>query len=164
MIAEADVKSDVEILKADLDNPKHASDIVRIVDLFARDPMGQDEPLDEEVRVDMIAEMKKIPTTMTYIAYMGEKALGIVTCFTGFSTFTASKVFKIHDVAVHPDARGMGVGTKLLETVEREAEEMGCSKITLEVREDNPARRLYEKKGYEYGDPKWYFMTNEVKN
>ena len=72
MIAEADVSTDVKILKADLNNPKHASDIVKIVDLFARDPMGQDEPLDEEVRVDMIAEMKKVPTTMTYIAYADE--------------------------------------------------------------------------------------------
>ncbi|MDR9416066.1 MAG: GNAT family N-acetyltransferase [Gracilimonas sp.] len=162
MIAKADVATDVEILKADLNNPKHASDIVKIVDLFARDPMGQDQPLDEEVRVDMIAEMKKVPTTMTYIAYAGEKALGIVTCFVGFSTFTARKVFKIHDVAVHPDARGMGIGTKMLETIEEEARDMGCSKVTLEVREDNPARNLYEKQGFAYGDPKWYFMTKEL--
>ncbi|SMO77852.1 GNAT family N-acetyltransferase [Gracilimonas mengyeensis] len=162
MIAEADVQTDVKIIKADLNNTKHASDIVKIVDLFARDPMGQDQPLDEEVRVDMIAEMKKIPTTMTYIAYLGEKAMGIVTCFIGFSTFTASKVFKIHDVAVKPEARGYGVGTKLLETVKQEAKDMGCSKITLEVREDNPARNLYEKVGFEYGDPKWYFMTKDL--
>lgn len=161
MIAEADVATDVKIIKADLSNPKHASDIVKIVDLFARDPMGQDQALDEEVRVDMIAEMKKVPTTMTYIAYLDDKAMGIVTCFIGFSTFTAGKVFKIHDVAVRPEARGYGVGTKLLETVTEEAEEMGCSKITLEVREDNPARRLYEKMGFEYGTPKWYFMTKE---
>ncbi len=162
MIAEADVSTDVKIIKADLNNTKHASDIVKIVDLFARDPMGQDEALDEEVRVDMIAEMKKVPTTMTYIAYLDDKAMGIVTCFIGFSTFTASKVFKIHDVAVRPEARGYGVGTKLLETVTEEAKKMGCSKITLEVREDNPARRLYEKVGFEYGDPKWYFMTREL--
>ena len=162
MIAEADIATDVKIIKADLNNSKHASDIVSIVDLFARDPMGQDQPLDEEVRVDMIAEMKKVPTTMTYIAYAGEKALGIVTCFVGFSTFTASKVFKIHDVAVHPDARGMGIGTMMLETIEEEAREMGCSKVTLEVREDNPARRLYEKQDFDYGDPKWYFMTKDL--
>ncbi len=157
-----DVEQKVEVIKADLNNSKHARDIVRIIDLFARDPMGQDEPLESEVRADMIDEMKKIPTTMTYIAYAHEKALGIVTCFMGFSTFTASKTFKIHDVAVHPDARGMGVGTKLLEYVKAEADEMGCSKITLEVREDNPAKRLYEREGFEFGDPRWYFMSAEL--
>lgn len=162
MIAEVDVKTDIEIIQADLDNPKHAADIVKIVDLFARDPMGQDEALEEEVRVDMIAEMKKIPTTMTYIAYHEEDVLGIVTCFIGFSTFTASKTFKIHDVAVHPDARGMGIGTLLLNKVEEEAERMSCSKITLEVRTDNPAKNLYEREGFEYGNPKWWFMTKEL--
>lgn len=162
MIAEIDVANDVKILKANLNNKKHASDIVRIIDLFARDPMGQDEPLEDEVRADMIAEMKKVPTTITYIAYLGEKALGIVTCFIGFSTFTASKVFKIHDVAVHPDARGMGIGTRMLEEVEKEAEEMGCSKITLEVRTDNPAQKLYKKMGFRFGEPKWWFMTKAL--
>lgn len=162
MIAEIDVANDVKILKANLNNKKHASDIVRIIDLFARDPMGQDEPLEDAVRADMIAEMKKVPTTITYIAYLGEKALGIVTCFIGFSTFTASKVFKIHDVAVHPDARGVGIGTRMLEEVEKEAEEMGCSKITLEVRTDNPAQKLYKKMGFRFGEPKWWFMTKAL--
>tara|TARA_Y100001935_G_scaffold109309_1_gene90773 strand:- start:24331 stop:24822 length:492 start_codon:yes stop_codon:yes gene_type:complete len=157
-----DVAADVKIVKADLENKKHALDIVKIVDLFARDPMGQDEPLDEEIRVDMIAEMKKLPTTMTYIAYNEDKPMGIVTCFLGFSTFTASKTFKIHDVVVHPDARGMGIGTKLLDHVKEEAEKMGCSKITLEVREDNPAQKLYEREGFEFGEPRWWYMTQSL--
>ena len=157
-----EVKSDVKIVRANLDNPKHAADIVNLVDLFARDEMGQEEPLDEEVRVDMIKEMKKVPTTRVYLAYHGEKALGLITCFIGFSTFTASKTFKIHDIAVHPDARGMGVGTKLIESVKDEAEELGCSKITLEVRVDNPAQKLYEREGFEFGEPRWWFMTQEL--
>jgi ribosomal protein S18 acetylase RimI-like enzyme len=160
-----DTAVDVTIIQADLDNKKHALDIVKIVDLFAQDPMGQDEPLEEEVRVDLIAEMKKVPTAMTYIAYgKEENPLGIVTCFIGFSTFTASKTFKIHDVVVHPDARGMGVGTKLLDHVNEVAEGMGCSKITLEVREDNPAKRLYEREGFEFGEPRWWYMTKELEN
>ncbi|HCD52451.1 MAG TPA: GNAT family N-acetyltransferase [Balneolaceae bacterium] len=162
MSIQPDVAADVKIVKADLENKKHALDIVKIVDLFARDPMGQDEPLDEEIRVDMIAEMKKLPTTMTYIAYNEDKPMGIVTCFLGFSTFTASKTFKIHDVVVHPDARGMGIGTKLLDHVKEEAEKMGCSKITLEVREDNPAQKLYEREGFEFGEPRWWYMTQSL--
>lgn len=162
MSIQPDVAADVKIVKADLENKKHALDIVKIVDLFARDPMGQDEPLDEEIRVDMIAEMKKLPTTMTYIAYNEDKPMGIVTCFLGFSTFTASKTFKIHDVVVHPDARGMGIGTKLLDHVKDEAEKMGCSKITLEVREDNPAQKLYEREGFEFGEPRWWYMTQSL--
>lgn len=162
MSASTDVTADVKVIKADLDNKKHALDIVKIVDLFARDPMGQDEPLDEEIRVDLIAEMKKVPTTMTYIAYNEDKPVGIVTCFIGFSTFTASKTFKIHDVVVHPDARGMGIGTLMLEKIEEEAEKLGCSKVTLEVREDNPAQKLYKREGFEFGEPRWWYMTKNL--
>lgn len=162
MSAPIDVAADVKVIKADLDNKKHALDIVKIVDLFASDPMGQDEPLDEEVRVDLIAEMKKVPTTMTYIAYNDDKPVGIVTCFIGFSTFTASKTFKIHDVVVHPDARGMGIGTLMLEKIEKEAEKLGCSKVTLEVREDNPAQKLYKREGFEFGEPRWWYMTKNL--
>lgn len=162
MISEIEVSTDVKVIKADLTNPKHATDIVQIVDLFARDPMGQDEPLESEVKIDLISEMRKVPTTMTYIAYLEERAVGIVTCFIGFSTFTASKTFKIHDVAVHPEARGMGIGTMMLNHISEEAKEMGCSKITLEVREDNQAQNLYEKMGFEFGEPRWWFMTKEV--
>ena len=157
-----EVEADVQIIRADLNNPKHAADIVKLVDLFARDEMGQEEPLDEEVRVDMISEMKKVPTTRVYLAYHEDRALGLITCFLGFSTFTASKTFKIHDIAVHPDARGMGVGTMLIETVKDEAEDMGCSKITLEVREDNPAQKLYKREGFEFGEPRWWFMSQEL--
>ena len=162
MISESDLQTDISIIQADLNNPKHAKDIVSIVDMFARDPMGQDEALHKDIRMDMIEEMKKVPTTMTYIAYLGDEALGIVTCFIGFSTFTASKIFKIHDVAVHPNARGLGIGTKMLEEIENEAKRMGCSKITLEVRTDNPARNLYVREGYEYGSPKWWYMTKDL--
>jgi len=42
LITETKVSEQVKIIKADLDNPKHAADIVNIVDLFAKDPMGQD--------------------------------------------------------------------------------------------------------------------------
>jgi ribosomal protein S18 acetylase RimI-like enzyme len=56
----------------------------------------------------------------------------------------------------------MDIGTKMLAKVEEEPARMGCSKITLEVRTDNPARNLYEREGYEYGTPKWWFMTKEL--
>jgi len=162
LTADVDVKKDITITEADLDNEKHARDLVKIVDLFARDPMGQDEPLEEEVRVDLVRELKKVPTSINFLAYLDDEVVGIVNCFVSFSTFTARKVLKIHDVAVHPEARGMGIGTKMLEAVQDKASELNCCKITLEVREDNPAKYLYEKFGFEYGEPRWWFMTKKL--
>jgi ribosomal protein S18 acetylase RimI-like enzyme len=47
------------------------------------------------------------------------------------------------------------VGRALLAAAEAQALAEGCCKLTLEVLEDNPARRLYERFGFEpsrYGD------------
>ncbi len=162
MVATAEVATEIEIIKANLNNPKHAKDIVKILDTFARDPMGQDEALNERVRTKLIDEIKKIPTAKIFAAYKGEQILGVITGFIGFSTFNAKKTYEIHDIAVHPDARGLGIGTRLLEKVEKEAKEMDCAKINLEVRTDNPAQNLYKREGFNYGNPKWWHMSKEL--
>jgi ribosomal protein S18 acetylase RimI-like enzyme len=67
----------------------------------------------------------------------------------GFSTFAARLLINIHDLAVIPEYRGRGIGRLLLEAVEAKGHELGCCKLTLEVREDNQrAQRLYDKFGF----------------
>lgn len=56
----------------------------------------------------------------------------------------------ITNVAVHPEKRGQGIGEKLVREAIRVGRELNLEYITLEVRESNvPARRLYEKCGFE---------------
>lgn len=60
------------------------------------------------------------------------------------------KIFLLDGIAVAPEARGMGIGTALLDAVEEEAERHGCRTIRLDVIDTNPrARALYERRGYE---------------
>jgi ribosomal protein S18 acetylase RimI-like enzyme len=50
---------------------------------------------------------------------------------------------------VLPEFRRLGVGRALLEAAEARARNLGCCKLTLEVREDNEgARSLYESAGF----------------
>ena len=50
------------------------------------------------------------------------------------------------NIAVHPSARGQGVGSQLMEQALREAAQTGANRMFLEVRETNaPALRLYER-------------------
>ena len=51
-------------------------------------------------------------------------------------------------IAVHPDFRGRGLGSKLIQILKSSAEERGIAKIFLEMRSNNPAENLYRKMGF----------------
>lgn len=56
---------------------------------------------------------------------------------------------RIYSVVVSPQARGLGIGDRLVEAAEGAAQREGRDAVTLEVRADNPAARaLYAKRGY----------------
>jgi ribosomal protein S18 acetylase RimI-like enzyme len=111
--------------------------------------MGNGRPLPPDVLARLIPGLREHPTTIIFLAYVDETAVGIATCFLGFSTFAARPLINIHDLAVLPEHRGEGIGRSLLEAVERKARALGCAKVTLEVQEHNVlARRLYEAAGF----------------
>lgn len=153
----------IAISEADLDNMKHADAILKILDSYAKDPMGMNKPLNTSVKNNLITELSKFPGTVCLLAFVGERSAGLAICFFGFSTFNGKKLLNIHDLAVDPGFRGRGIGNELLNAVEKKARETGCCKVTLEVREDNRARNLYERSGFNYGNPAMYFMTKELK-
>jgi ribosomal protein S18 acetylase RimI-like enzyme len=52
------------------------------------------------------------------------------------------------DIALIPDWRNRGVGTRLLNEILDEAQTTG-SRVTLHVEPDNPAQRLYRRLGFQ---------------
>ena len=52
------------------------------------------------------------------------------------------------DIALAPPFRGRGIGTALLRSLMDEAQESG-RKLSIHVEQNNPARRLYERLGFE---------------
>jgi ribosomal protein S18 acetylase RimI-like enzyme len=140
---------EVTVIEADLQDQRHQAAIVYLVDAYARDPMGNGEGLPAEVRDRLMAGLQQHPTTMIYLAFDDDKPVGIAVCFVGFSTFAAQPLINIHDLAVVAEYRGRGVGRLLLERVEARGRELGCCKLTLEVRADNQrAQRLYARVGF----------------
>ena len=148
----------LEIVRADLSNKEHQQAILDITDMYARDPMGMNRSLSEATKANLIQELIKFPCNLHLIAYVDENAAGIANCVFSFSTFYAKKVLNVHDLAVNPAFRGNGVGEALLAAVEKEAEKEDCCKITLEVREDNRAKNLYERFGFSNEEPRMFFM------
>lgn len=141
--------SEVHVVLADLDARVHQNDILTMVDTYSRDPMGDGKPLDPEVRARLIAGLRTHPTTLIFLAYAGTQPVGVAVCFKGFSTFAAKPLINVHDLVVAPEARGAGVGRRLLAAVEAKARELGCCKLTLEVLDNNQrALRTYEAAGF----------------
>ncbi|MGD8192617.1 ribosomal protein S18-alanine N-acetyltransferase [Brevibacillus ginsengisoli] len=68
----------------------------------------------------------------------------------------------ITNIAVHPEARGLGVGEKLMRQMMELALALGGLRMTLEVRPSNEiARNLYTKLGFEeHGRRKKYYSDN----
>jgi ribosomal-protein-alanine N-acetyltransferase len=55
---------------------------------------------------------------------------------------------RVYAVAVHPQARGLGLGEQLLTTLIAALELRGARRMFLEVRCDNPAITLYQRLGF----------------
>ena len=112
----------------------------------------------------------------TYVAVQNEEILGIVVLYDGktgykldrqLETQLANKGIHVHlDVEAHDDeyyidticvsnnARGQGIGTKLLQFAEQRGKELGYDKLSLNVElEKVDARRLYERMGYVITEP-----------
>jgi ribosomal protein S18 acetylase RimI-like enzyme len=60
-----------------------------------------------------------------------------------------SRRCRLYSLAVRRDFSGRGLGTRLLEACEKEAQRRGCEEIHLEVRTDRAATvRFYEARGF----------------
>jgi GNAT superfamily N-acetyltransferase len=153
--------ADIVCREVDLRSPSASekTDIIRLLNAYARDKMGGAEPLSEYTQTHLVDElMKRSSYSHVYIAYRNDVvdentkstlAIGLVICFEGFSTFSSKGILNIHDVYVDPRFRGTGVASLLLESVERTATTLGFCKLTLEVLSRNTsAQQAYSKFGF----------------
>jgi ribosomal protein S18 acetylase RimI-like enzyme len=71
----------------------------------------------------------------------------------------------IYGFRIRPDYRGLGIGSKLLKSVERDLIRRGFKRISLNVARDNDAaRRLYEREGYQVVAPEpgiWSYLDDK---
>jgi GNAT superfamily N-acetyltransferase len=139
----------LDVVEADLGDPRHQAAVLELTRAYARDPMGNGCDLPDVVQRALIDGLRNHPTTLVFVAFDGSRPVGIATCFIAFSTFAARPLINLHDLHVVEDLRGKGIGRRLLEAVEGKARRLDCCKLTLEVQEKNDlALALYESFGF----------------
>ncbi len=148
----------LHIQLADLDNVDDQAAIVTLLDHYSQHEMGSGRPLPDDVKSRLIDGLRAHPMSRIFIARSTvtnvAMPVGLAVCFVGFSTFKAKPLVNIHDLVVHESCRGQGIGGQLIDAVADYSKQLGGCAVTLEVRADNPARKLYAKKGFQtLGEP-----------
>jgi len=154
------MRDNLEIIPCNFDNSHHCEALVNLMNEYITDKMGGGIPYTKEQKVMLVEGLKKHPSKLVLLAEVGEQFVGLCNCFINFATFTVKPYINIHDIIVTNAWRNKRVGLRLLEKVIENASEMGCSKVTLEVREDNHnAKYLYNVLGFYDAEPRQYYWT-----
>ena len=139
--------------RVDYANAQDRAALCALLDHYARDPMGGGSPIAPDALARLCDELAARPFAFSFMAWAttpsGQLAIGLANCFEGYSTFKAQPLINIHDIIVHSDWRGQGLGQLLLQAVETEADARKACKITLEVLTGNQtAMKSYERFGF----------------
>ncbi|MDR1864176.1 MAG: GNAT family N-acetyltransferase [Bacteroidales bacterium] len=153
-----------EILECDYSDPEHLNAVVRLLNAYIADEMGGGAPLSKRDELHLVDGLNSHPTAIVLLARTGDTFSGMLVAFGNFATFTAKPMINIHDLIVLKEFRTQGIGRRLMNAVIRKAEATGCSRLTLEVRNDNViAQQLYKELGFGETDPEMYYWRLELK-
>jgi ribosomal protein S18 acetylase RimI-like enzyme len=154
------MKGNLEVIPCDFDNKSHCDALVNLMNEYITDKMGGGKPYTNEQKKGLVEGLRNHPSKLIILARAGDEYVGLINCYINFATFTIKPFINVHDVIVKDSWRNKGVGRMMLQKVIERATETGCSKITLEVREDNHnAKYLYNTLGFEDAEPRQYYWS-----
>lgn len=149
--------------KVKLSNEAHCDGLLRLLNIYMEDEMGINRAMPKGLAPRIIEGLKKHKAYLGFFARLESRFIGLANCNINFSTWLAKPIINIHDLIVEPRYRNTGVGEFLLTEIEEYARETGCCKINLEVRVDNePAQKLYQKRGFKQGEPPMLFWEKKL--
>jgi GNAT superfamily N-acetyltransferase len=82
------------------------------------------------------------------LAERSADAIGFALYFHNYSTFEGRAGLYVEDLYVAQDARGLGVGRRLIAALAGIAVARGCPRLDLAVLDWNPARGFYQRLGF----------------
>lgn len=139
----------LKVVPLDLSDLAQAEIWLELLDHYANDPMGGGDGLSDYAKLNLVRTMREVPGFHGALAWLDGRAVGLIDCFAGFSTFAARPLLNIHDIVVHASLRGQGIGQALLGWAEARARQLGCCKLTLEVLSNNTrAMASYQQAGF----------------
>lgn len=101
------------------------------------------------------------PAIRALIAQRADTPVGLVAFFTTFSTWYGALGVYVQDLYVAEEARGLGIGRRLMAEVARWASTHGATHVRLSVDRDNVSgQSFYERIGMSYRDDEMIYMID----
>ncbi|MFM2392465.1 MAG: hypothetical protein RLZZ546_442 [Bacteroidota bacterium] len=82
------------------------------------------------------------------VAFNEGIAVGFTQLYPSFSSVSMKPLYILNDLYVIEEKRGQGIGENLLDAAEKMGRELAWKGMVLETAHDNPAQKLYERKGW----------------
>lgn len=153
----------MQFIQVDLNNEKHCSAVLKLLNDYMLDDMGIGEPMPENLGPNIIDGLKNHSEYIGFFVCIEDDFAALANCNLNFSTWKAKPLINIHDFIVSPDFRKQGVGLFLLNEIAKYAYEKGYCRINLEVRHDNyKAQKLYKKAGFTECNPPNHFWEKKL--
>jgi GNAT superfamily N-acetyltransferase len=132
--------------------PARDDDIARIVELFEHGSLtqGKEDPDDLTPYRAALDDIAQGPGGVL-VAQLGEEVVGVcqLIVFRHLQS-RGGRCAEIESVHVHPDRRGTGIGTVLMEAAIARARELGCYRVQLTSNQARPdAHRFYRALGFD---------------
>jgi ribosomal protein S18 acetylase RimI-like enzyme len=138
------------VIQVDYADQCQATDLVALLDHYARGSEGGGKPLPARTLDELPRHLAALPHAVSLLAYEGGRAVGLLNGFEGFSTFRCRPLLNIHDLVVIDSHRGRGIAQALLKGAEDLARQRDCCKLTLEVLAGNHrAKEAYHRFGFQ---------------
>jgi len=149
---------ELSVVQVDLQNKQHCEQVIKLLNAYMNDPMGNNSPMDDALAPRIIAGLQTYPGYLGFFVLADDQFVGLANCNQNFSTFKAMPLLNIHDFIVASAFRTIGAGYCLMKGVLHFASENGFCRVNLEVREDNhSAKSLYQKLGFVECEPRMHF-------
>jgi len=154
---------ELSILNVDLQNPVHCDKVIKLLNDYMNDHMGNNRPMSKELAPQIISGLKNHTGFLGFFVLADDQFAGLANCNMNFSTFQAKPLINIHDFIVAPELRNIGAGSFLLQGIVKYALQNGFCRVNLEVREDNAnAKALYRKMGFTDCVPRMMFWERKL--
>lgn len=142
----------MEIAELNLAEPDGVEKFTQLLDAYCRTPNGGGVALSDEVRNRLFNVMPQYGNVIAFLSRHQNKPAGVVFGFYNLYVFSAQPYADIQFIFVLPEFQRRGIAKKLMLAFEAKAHELGCCKVTLEVREGNEqAKALYSVLEYRRG-------------